>query len=255
MKLDFELDPARPEACLSDLSLDRLRIGELASAEADEAQRHLAGCAECASRLEALRDDASRFSDAIWPAREAQLVQRRARRGWARPASISAISALAASVLVVLAWPSQPAMRTKGADALALFVRHSDGRVESVLPGGRLSPGDVIRFEVTSDRAGVVTVLGIDAAQAVTPYVPASALGPGLAAGRSWILDEAIELDGTLGPERIVAVVCEAERAKADLLAEARRALAAANGDPRRMELRVPGCTTSSFLIEKVPRP
>ena len=39
-----------PEGCLSDLALDRLRVGELSGAPAV----HLAGCARCTSRAQVL---------------------------------------------------------------------------------------------------------------------------------------------------------------------------------------------------------
>ena len=144
--------------------------------------------------------------------------------------------------------------RTKGGDVtLALIVRHGDGRTERVLPGGaRLRPGEAIRFELSTRRAGYVGVVGIDAARAVTAYAPATGALPALAAGRAQLLDGSVVLDETLGAERIVAAVCAAPRPIDELVAAARRALARAGGDPRRVETIGSGCDEAVFTIEKV---
>ena len=60
-------------------------------------------------------------------------------------------------------------------------------------------------------------------------------------------------LDDTLGAERIVMVVCDWPRPVADLIGEARAALARAGGDPAQMGAATT-CIETATLIRKVAR-
>ena len=89
---------------------------------------------------------------------------------------------------------------------------------------------DELKHEEIAELLGV-SRRTIDAAQAVTAYGSALAL----AGGVPRILDGSIILDDTLGPERIVAVVCDWPIAGELGVALARGALATAGGDPRQI--------------------
>jgi len=250
MKLAFELDPPRPEGCLSDLALDRLLAGELARTGPEGA--HLTGCEACRGRLAFLEAEHARLaSDPCLAAPARRQVEQRRRLVWARRVGAAAL-AIAASVLVVVLSPKPDRPgdpeRTKGPASLGLFARGADGKVQRVEPGATLHPGDQIRFEVASS-GGHAAVLGADAAGTVSLYVAPRQL----AAGRH-VLDVAIELDSTLGPEQLVGFVCQKPQAGPELESQVRAALAAVQGDPRRLQPSLPGCAVALFLVEKAAR-
>lgn len=248
MKLAFELDPPRPEGCLSDLTLDRMLADELPRTGPEGS--HLAGCETCRSRLAFLQAEHARLaSDPCLAAPARRQVEQRRRLVWARRVGAAAL-ALAASVLVVVLVPrpNGPGERTKGPATLGLFARGTDGKVQHIDPGATLHPGDQVRFEVSSS-GGHAAVLGADAAGTVSLYV-----APRKVPGGRQLLDVAIELDSTLGPEQFVAFVCREPRTGPELQAQVRTALAAVQGDPRRLQPSLPGCTAALFLVEKEPR-
>jgi hypothetical protein len=234
----------RPEGCLSDLALDRLRAGELAGS-ADAVRTHLQGCAACTARLAEIESDAANFS-------ETPSGPLRARR-WPLVAAGTAALAAAASIFLVVS-PSDTT-RAKGSDELSLMVRHPDGRVENVLPGQALFPDDALSFELVTERRGQLVILDLDSRGAVTPFEPKV---KGLYAGR-WgqHLEGSFVLDDALGPERFDAVICDPPVATVQLVAAVKAALAKAGGDPAKVEPFPVGlpCHEASVLIEKKAHP
>ena len=85
------------------------------------------------------------------------------------------------------------------------------GSVFSVAEGDRLREGDAIRFSITVDRPGYLTVFSSDSDRTLSPFYPADALEdetPPLrisSAGRH-VLPGSIVLDDSTGPERFIAV-------------------------------------------------
>jgi hypothetical protein len=248
----------RSQECLSDLDLDRLLGGEIeAGAGAAAARAHASACPDCTRRIAELRTDAAPFANDLW-VRGLAVATARAARRWPRitlPAIAGGALAAAAVLLVVVRPQSDDGTRTKGTDSLSLIVQSPDGTTGRVVDGGHLSPGDSVRFEVSTDTNGFLTILGLDAAPRVTRYVPSM---PGearpIALGRRQRLRDTIVLDATLGAERIVALVCPREVATGDLVEAAQRALAGAGGDPRRVGDLDVHCAQSSVLVEKAPR-
>jgi hypothetical protein len=242
----------RPESCLSDLVLDRFAAGELDGDPAARARTHLAGCALCVTRLAQLEDDLQQPLDQLLVTR----VAARARR-W-RAWSLAAMLSAAALLAVWLRLPDARLgdSRLKGAGLyLQLIARRGGathpGPSERLLPGATLAPGDAVRFRVSTARAAYLSIIGIDAAYAVSAYFPLAGEGA-LAAGREQLLDGSIILDQTLGPERMIAVACTKPLPMSRLLEAGRRALERAGGDPRQVGSLGLECIESSFLIEKV---
>lgn len=245
----------RPETCLSDLVLDRLLAGELdGTPDADAVQTHLSACDVCTARLAELRAQGEAFGNEIWVAGVAAQTRKAARRGWARPA-IAALAAAAAVVLVVQLVPHN-ANRAKGGDRLLLYARTgTTGQVSEVLPGEILAPDDAIRFSVSIKSDAFVVIVGIDAAGAVTPYVPVDGNDPVfLRRGPNQLIEGSIILDETLGPERVIAFACVNPVPVENIRAASAAALQEAGGDPRAIERVDVDCRQTSVLFEKQVR-
>jgi hypothetical protein len=124
-----------------------------------------------------------------------------------------------------------------------------------VEPGAPLSAGDRLRFEVfTSWRHGEVAVISVDTAGTISPLVPATGATIAVEGGERVLLDGAVELDDTTGPERILLVACPRPLAVPAVLAAARDSLARAGGQARRMQNLGLGCHEETLWINKVPR-
>jgi Domain of unknown function (DUF4384) len=246
----------RPAGCLSDFLFDRLIASDLAGdAAAEDVRAHLASCARCRNRLAEFEAvEAPAFGSVF-----AQSLERKPRREAARW-TLPAIALAAAAVLVVSARvqrnaESPAATRTKGLLSLDLVLRRTSGEVTRPAQGETVFPGDALRFEVTAARGGFVAVLGLDAAGAVTVYAPVSESTSHLEAGAPTVLPGSVVADSTLGPERIVAVLCTKLTALDHLRQAALRALSQAGGDPQRVGGLGTPCTETSFMIDKRNRP
>jgi hypothetical protein len=247
-----ELERKRPESCLSDLALDRHLAGERLS---EQEQGHLRGCPACTARVRELEADAARFPrvpgdvDAL-----ARGGPRGARiRLLSRAASAGAALAAAAAILVWLVPEGPSGQRTKGSDvSLAVYVRRSDTKVEQLRRADPVSPGNSIRFAVTTTKPGHLKILGVDQARRVTPYAPLGTTMREVSVVRGLLLEGSIILDETLGAERLVAMLCSEPIPFADVERVVTRALSAAAGDPKEIgRLDLP-CAQDSFLIDKV---
>jgi hypothetical protein len=240
------------DACVSDLVLDRLRIGELLPSS--EAAAHVAACSDCAARAAALRGDMQQFVDEQFVPGLAADARKRARgRRLMLPVASGLLAAAAALLLFVNVRPS-PVSRTKGKGALDLVVRRADGHVEPVVAGTLLHPGEAVRFIISTDTAGYLAIVGADAHKVVTAYEPMSGEARSIAAGPRQIIDGSVVLDDALGAERMIAVVCARPVPVATVTAAAEKALARADGDPRHMSALDLDCRQLSFVIEKASR-
>lgn len=244
--------PREREECLSDLSLDRLVAGEIS------ADPHLATCPRCAARLAAISRDRELFLREQWigglaaRAKQNLAATPAGRRFAPRAVAVALAAGLAALTLSIPRPP--PGERVKGAHSLDLFVKHLDGRVEPVLAGDELAPGEAIRFRILAPTRAHVAVIGIDAAGAVTPYYPASGDAPMLDLGSGALLEGSVVLDATTGPERIIALLCATPPNVDDVIAKGREALGRASGDPRAVATLGTGCREIATTIEKARR-
>jgi hypothetical protein len=251
------VDRTRGDGCLSDLVLDRLLANELADVpEGQLAREHLAGCESCALRHATLRTEAAQFPQAVdivaaASATAGATAPKRTRR-WGVGAA--AIAATAAAAIVILprrqADDRAPGVRSKGGLSLSVVARHRDGEIEQLLPGANVVAGDELRFQVSTEEAGFVGIVGVDATRTATPYFPTSGQLAPLPVGRDQLLDGAIALDGH-GDERFVVVAC-AKRLSIEAIAEAARVTTSLPGNtPRQLPPLAVACRQDSFLVHK----
>jgi len=255
--------------CISDLLIDEALTSELPMATRDELERHMAQCSRCRSHWddivrerEAFLSNAPSFEAlAAKVARTARLPAS-ARTGPWLAGFGAALAATAAIVLILARYPAQPVVpaaveqdartssqqattiRSKGGPHIGFFIK-SDARVSDGQSGAIVHPGDRLRFTYSSDTSRYLALFNLDAKQA-SVYYPNGANARRVAAGRDVALDFSIELDQTIGREKIFAVFCEAPFK----LEPMRIALA----DNRKMEQRL-GCTVDTIQLVKEPAP
>jgi len=266
----------RPEGCISDLEFDEWRALELDAGAALALTEHVAGCQRCQQRRALLEAQAAeflqRFPELDLPALTTTKSSVRAkssteiahesshrarargsivswRRGWAIASGLAGLAAAALALLLLR--PVEPASdgelgtRIKGSSRLGFFVK----RGNQVLPGGDeevVHPHDLLRFTLTTVRPSHTAILSLDGAGVASVYHPAGAQSQRFGVVRDEALDQSIDLDATLGRERIWAVFCEApfevEPLRAQLEAD--------------RELKVPaGCTVDQLTLVKQAGP
>jgi hypothetical protein len=271
-ELETPWEPARRRrapSCLSDWSLDRLRLGEVTDEERKRFGAHLTACPTCEQARAALADDRERFlAEADVPRLAADAIARAGgtagarnqARVWLRrlmaPLALALTAGAAGAVLLPRKSADLEATRTKGSLSLQAYVKRAGaGGAGTLHIGEALYPGDRLRFLVRSDRDGFLTVLAVDGAAQVSLYYPQGDTPAPLRAGDPEPLPNAVELDGTLGREVVFAVRCPTAVPVATVLAAAARAVephrkaadpAAAIGP---LDL---GCAQTRYEIRKV---
>lgn len=268
---------------LSDLRLDQLLAGELDPPSEAALRSHLVACVPCTHRHGTLLAGAAQIrSDprfaALAPAIRERLAtararpeRRPARRSW--NTAVFAACAVAAALVLLLRRPDTAVdaqvaavgSRIKGNLALDVFVRRASAgaRVETLLAGDPVHPGDQLRARVRVAIRGHFGVFAVDSppppapAPAVASYLPAGGELAGVEAGAPLLLDGAVELDATLGRELLLGVLCPSPRKKESVAGDLGAALTAAGGDPDRADWHraVPGCTVISLWLRKVAAP
>lgn len=143
--------------------------------------------------------------------------------------------------------------RLKTAVDLAFYTRSGD-TVQLGTPGGSYHPGDQIQLRYSTPNHRHLVVVSIDSAGAITPFYADGARSLRIDPGVAKVLDGAIELDGTLGPERIIGCFSAAPLDTSKVVGAARAALEAAGGAPDRVERLPLDCAQSTFLIHKAAR-
>lgn len=275
MSLRDREETVRDDGCPSDLLFDRLLVGELDGATTKKWTEHFEKCARCVDRLEAQRTAIARFAEEVPLDRLVVETERRLRprKIWFSPPRLAFALSAAASFLLVVLLPRAEDMRAagqardngtrrKGGLGLAIVAKRLDGRVEQLIPGAAsLSPGEAVRFSISTEHEGHAVVLGVDAAKEVTLYAPAQAVSMvSIKEGHDQLLDGSTVLDGALGPERVIALVCTTPVPLRAILTKAKDRLEHAGGDPLRMDrlnLEIDGaeCEETTFDFEKVPPP
>lgn len=212
---------------VSELAIDRLLAGEVATADAAAMRDHAARCTRCRALL-ADAEATQRAFVAAPPPLGLPVPIRRQR--WIAP-----VSALAAAAVIVVAWPRDdaPAVRTKGTAIVGFFVAHGN-EVRRGQLREPVVPGDRIQLFTTTTEPLWFAAIGDDAAGVRSVYVAPRRLAP----GHEQVLPLAITLDATLGDEIVSGVFC------------------AKPFEPLAIDLRSPppGCIVDRFTLAKVPR-
>ena len=241
---DFDLS-ARPDPCLSDLTLDRLLAGELddpaVRSQRDIALAHLAVCPSCQRRRAEIE-----AQPALAPDRELRRSLPRQPGSGRRLPFLVAMSVLAAAAAVMLfarprphGAPPEPATtRIKGSEFgfEIVFKSQSDGRAGTVLPHVPLHPGDGIGFRVRSRAGGYLASVSVDGAGVVSSYLPGPAGAMPLLPPGAQTVEGGVSLDAVAGRETLVAVLC-AEAADAARALPAMKAGVASGGEVPRLDL------------------
>lgn len=257
----------RSQGCASDLRLDRLLVGELSPSEVRALEAHLAACARCAARRRELAAEYASFAhnavpfEALAAAMRERAPSFRARaapRSGSRPralvlrrvwAAVALAAAIGLGVLLVPRarldvdrpiTPNAGETRTKGAPlpSLRVHVRRA-GAVFVWGAGEPLRPGDALRFELSASAPGHAAILARDAVGAVSVY---HGWAP-VVAGEGQLLPGAVELDESLGRERVYAVWCARQGSLEGLLEAVRRA-------PEKPELPA-DCGLATYAFDK----
>lgn len=234
--------------CLSDLALDRLRLGLLDdSRKRERARAHLGECERCRARLDGIEAVAA-------PAFDFDRTGPRERRWRWRALWLTPIL-VGAAALALLAPKQDSGERSKGGGwQLGLVAQYPSGRIAPVFPGQALSPGDSLRFQVSAPSDGFVSVISLDSKGTVTPFVPATGDAIQVHAGERRLLDGAVRLDDAIGPERLMLLACPRPLPVVDVVAAGQAALVQAQGRADKVERLALPCVQTSFWIRKEAR-
>jgi hypothetical protein len=218
--------PEQPDlGCPSWQSLDRWRLDELPEQENSALEEHMASCAACQLRLQ---QEHSAF--ALVPGGVAQLgasirrdssSKRRRLLRW--PATLLMSAAAAGWLLYAVPTPGVPHVGTRDASASADAIVPKGGshvrlnafrkqlsKVDQLVSGATVSPGDQLRFAVAGvPNESEIMVVGVEASGRRFCYYPLDNTERSVRHDTgSGLLDGAAELDDSTGDESIVLVTC-----------------------------------------------
>lgn len=213
-------------AHLSSETIDLLLLSALSAPEANDAKHHIDSCDACRTRWRELNEDKARFEQFVF-ARTLPKVEARvaAARGsffdrFKLKLVIPALAVAGAAAAVVIT--TGPGTQTeddsyvgmKGAVASApsfeVFAVRGAGNSFPVKNDTVLHPTDRIRFVVSPAGAKYLMVASTDGAGVFSVYHPFGAAQSHPVEAKAKIeLPGAVELDDTLGAEKLVAVFSE----------------------------------------------
>ena len=257
--------PARGH--VSELRMRRLFAGELAGAELAAVESHLAGCGECARRLEHVRGEQRAFEEQISFDRFAAGVERAARapavgapaagaarRWWARPTntwsfvSVFSLGAVASAVaLIVTARPlfeearhrtevnaARGLNRVKGGASVTVRVAppgEGPQRTAAVATPEALGVGERLRIGVKAGGRRYLFAISVDDAGTVTALYPEVGTSVQLPPGDGLqYLPDSIELTGR-GLERLIVLLTDQPAELDNMRRAVEEAFAKAKGD------------------------
>ena len=252
-------------------ALLRHHQGDLPAEQAAKVEAHAAECVLCASRLETLGKGAQRFHNerpfavleaALRNRRDGQgasesLVRSRRAPGWLLPTFFVGLAAAAAVFVVLrvsaelpLAPVDSPRERMKTSLSLAFDVERDGAPV----PGDAAAlyrKGDRIQLRYSAPTAVNAVIVSLDGRGEVSVFHDDAGLGLRLEAGAGRPLPTSLVLDDAPTAERIVACFSESPLATSAVVSAARRALAAAGGDPRTAGALDLPCAQAELLLFK----
>jgi hypothetical protein len=202
--MNLAATPLSWNACLSGLRLDRWMMGELDTTDAEIVGTHVSSCAACSAAVAGIRGVREEVRALPLPAALGRPAPRRRIPGVA----VAGLGlALAASLVVVLRLPPGTE-RSKGSGiGLIMFVQHGN-EVRRAVPGETVSPGDAVRFAVSSPTPAYVAVLSVDPLGRASVYFPQADRAAQVPAGSEVPLPLGTRLDATTGEERLLGLFC-----------------------------------------------
>jgi Domain of unknown function (DUF4384) len=202
--MNLAATPLSWNACLSALRLDRWMMGELDATDAETVGTHLSSCSTCLSAVAGIRGVREEVRTLPLPAALVRPAPRRRIPG----AAVAGLGLALAATLVVVLRPPPATERSKGGGiGLAMFVQHGT-EVRRAAPGETVSPGDAIRFAVSSPTPAYVAVLSVDPLGQASVYFPQASRAAQVPAGTEVPLPLGTRLDATTGEERLLGLFC-----------------------------------------------
>jgi hypothetical protein len=262
-------EPRKPEMLLTepvppaDGHLTELALEQLALPAAP-LDSHVQGCPACQQRLSAIRSERASFIQdhpaerVIAPALEIARVRPRRWLRW----TLAGAAPVAVGLLLVFLLPLlRDHEGIKGGPAVRLFVKRAEA-VWQAAPGERFLPGDALRVQVTSGKAGYVRLFAQDGWR-VLPLAPDAEHEPGqLAQGIPVGAGEPLDLPGSLvlnespGSDALLVLVSEeplAPESSATLVQQALASLATKDFLPLKLQDGVWAIRVK--IWREVPRP
>ncbi|MEZ4241375.1 MAG: DUF4384 domain-containing protein [Myxococcota bacterium] len=225
------MTPFRTDGHLHDLALEDVLDG----AGSADAQAHVAACATCRDRLAAARHYGMVALPPLTAGRPANNT-----RYYLAAALLCAVALLVAAPL--LRGAPGDGIRLRGAGVqLRVYVDEGDTS-RRLRAGDPIRAGDRLGFTVQHRLPGYLMVVGVDARDEAYLCYPQGGDGHAAtapAAPQPVDLPQAVRVDGTPGPERLVAVWCAQPFDFDDAVAAAR-----ASSDPT-------GCVRSEVTVVK----
>jgi hypothetical protein len=95
--------------------------------------------------------------------------------------------------------------------ALEIIVDRPPEQPKPLSPGGRVTTGETMHFELTHAQGGYVAVLGLSEGPSVKIFTPRMKQATHLRGPGKTLLPDAIVVDDQVGKQRIIALVCPTE--------------------------------------------
>lgn len=219
---------------LHELGLHAVQVGELPAEVAASAKAHLASCGVCAANFATLQSitneplPAMRFDrPQAAPPTVATAPSQAANTGSFTTRIVVATMAAAAAVLVIIPFqgpeveshtplpaiiiePELDRFTAKGSDFRFTVYRQAGEAAEVLGSGAKVYAGDNLSFRIHNLESGYLAIAGVDASGEPWSAFPASgngsvAISPA-PAGQD--LPTGVQLDNSLGTERLIAVYC-----------------------------------------------
>jgi len=234
-----ETTPSRTDH-LAEIVLRRYRAGEFSAEECAAADRHLAACAPCRTKLRVLVEEQRAFERDIPFERFAGGVERARRVPRPRPRRLwflgaSGALAAAAVVLFLVRTPAANYNRPKGSSVEATVrVASAKAAAQRAVPPGSqevLEPGDRVRFGYRTADPRYLAAVSVDDGGEITLLYPES--GPALAVAptaETTYLPDSLEFTGA-GREKVFLFLARKPFDSAAAKAAVRSAHEKAKGD------------------------
>ena len=264
------MNRAETQPTMSDVRLERYRLGELPPDELEAIAARLAADPALRQRLLALEESDREIATALPSEQMAAAIRQRSgtpatvrppsaarRRGWLVPAGVAAtcvcLAAVAATLVLRQPAGDETTIKGSGDASLVLHRRVAEGS-EELGDGAVVRRGDQIRIGYRASGRPYGAILSIDGRGTLTQHLPGSGdRAAALAPAGTVFLDFAYELDDAPRWEAFYFVTADAPFDLEPVRRAVREAAAARPGSPAAPALSA-GLAASRFLVNKDPR-